>query len=254
MNWSQAALLWLAALVAGAVNSVAGGGSFFTFPSLVLLGIPPVTANATSSTALWPGAMAAAAGYRAELRSDLRLFVFLSLTSLVGSTAGALLLILAPQQVFEGALPWLMLVAAAVFTWGGRLTARFTGKTRLATPWLCALLLPVAIYGGYFGGGQGFMLLALLSAAGLSHVHTMNALKSVLAGIHNGVSVVVFVVAGAVSWVPAGIMMLGAIPGGYLGARMARKVAPARVRKLVVAVAWLLTAWFAWRAWAPLAR
>ncbi|MEW5847639.1 MAG: sulfite exporter TauE/SafE family protein [Myxococcota bacterium] len=251
MTTTELLLLGLTAVLGGAINSVAGGGSFFTFPALIFTGMPSVPANATSNTALWPGSVASAVAYRHELRSDRRLFLTLLTVSLVGSTAGAILLVTTPSRIFLKLVPALMLVASVVFTFGSawqrRLSSR--GAPRMSLTTLCAIQLVIAVYGGYFGGGQGFMMLALLTFAHVGDIHHMNAFKSVLAAVHNGVGVVVFVVVGAVVWQPALVMMLGAVAGGYAGARLARRLNPVRVKHFVVVVAWLMTAEFIRRSW-----
>lgn len=252
MDVAQVLLWWLSALLAGAINSVAGGGSFFTFPALIFTQIPSLQANATSNAALWPAAMSSAWGYRAELHGDRPRFLALAITSLLGSTAGAILLITTPGNIFAQFVPWLMLVASIVFTFGGRIQTMLAGGDGvkpMPLPLLCVLQFPVAIYGGYFGGGQGLMMIALLSVAHVGSIHRMNAFKNALAAIHNAVGVVVFALAGTIVWLPALIMVLGAVPGGLLGVRLARRVDPAKVRIFVVGVAWVMTGIFAARTW-----
>jgi hypothetical protein len=247
MTLAQAVLLGVAALLAGALNAVAGGGSFLTFPALIFAGVPPLVANATSTAAVWPAAVASAIGYREEVREERALALRLGLVSAVGGVLGAVGVIGTPQEVFVAVLPFLLLTATLVFTFGDLLRARVE---RLGAPplWVVAALqLVVATYGGYFGGGMGLMMLALFSLLGPRHIHAMNALKSVLGVAINATALATFVVAGKVDWPRALLMAAAATSGGYLGARLARRV-PARQAKLgVIALGWLITAVFFWR-------
>jgi hypothetical protein len=246
MALGDGALLVLAACGAGALNSIAGGGSFLSFPALVLTGVPPVLANATSTVALWPGSLASTLGYREELRAERERLVWLSAVSLGGGVAGALLLLLTPSKVFEGLVPFLLLAATLVFTFGDAVRARLpaASSSRGAVTALWAL---IAVYGGYFGGGMGLLMLAALTLLGMSELHRMNALKSGLGVLVNGVAVAVFAVAGAVQWAQAGLMIAGSMVGGYAGARLARRVDPKRVRPVVVFLGWTLTVAFFYR-------
>jgi uncharacterized membrane protein YfcA len=250
-GWSWV-LLWLAALLGGTINSVAGGGTFFTFPSLVMAGVPPVNATATSNTALFFGTSASALAYRRKLSERRSLVVTLAVVSLVGSAAGAILLVTLPAQTFTQAVPVLMLVSSLVFTLAGRVQAIAPlpyETTHVSLVVVGLLHLPIAMYGGYFGGGQGFMMLALFKAARVGDIHSINAFKSVLAAIHNGVSVLVFCLAGTVVWPVALFMTTGAAVGGYAGARAAQRLNPVHVRRLVLVVAWAATGWFSWQAY-----
>lgn len=241
-----------AAAVAGAMNSVAGGGTFLTFPALLVAGVPPIVANATSSVALWPGSLASAGGYREELRAERRLLPLFAAASAVGGLLGAVLLLLTPPPTFAALVPALLLGATLIFALGPHLTARL----RIGSPekasgrQLAAIALfqvGIAIYGGYFGAGIGILMLAALSLLGMKHIHRMNGLKVVLAAIINGVANATFVLAGIVDWGFALPMVVGAIVGGYGGARVARRIEPRYVRWFVIAVGLGLSAWFALR-------
>jgi uncharacterized membrane protein YfcA len=241
---AQALLLSVAALLAGAINAVAGGGSFLTFPALLFTGTAPLVANATSTAAVWPAAVASAIGYREELKGERALALKLGLVSALGGVLGALGVIGTPQETFLAVLPFLLLVATLVFTFGDWLRARVE---RLGTPplWVVALLqLVVAAYGGYFGGGMGLMMLALFSLLGPRHIHAMNALKSVLGVAINATALATFVLAGKVDWPRAALMAVAATAGGYLGARLARRVPPRPAKRGVIALGWVITAAF----------
>ena len=235
-------LLFVAAFVAGALNSVAGSGSFFSFPGLLFLNIDPKIANATNSVALWPGSMASVGAYRRELGTQKAAIKLLSAVSLAGGLAGALLLLLTPSDLFRTLLPYLMLGATLLFTFSPRINAFVRGlearRTTASDNRLRSIVLQgiISIYGGFFGGGIGILMLATLALMGLENIHEMNALKTVLATLINGIAVVTFAVAGAVAWPQAVIMAIGAILGGYLGAAIARQLNPRWVRTGVIVV------------------
>jgi len=231
------------------MNAVAGGGSFVGFPALLFTGIAPIEANATNTLALWVGAAVSGGAYRSRLKVSGRVLIPLLLTSLVGGLAGALLLIKTPAQTFLRVIPWLMLAATLLFTFGRLLTGRLAGgishkssNRALAGASLFELL--VALYGGYFGGGIGIMNLAMLTALGMTDIHEMNALKLVLGTVINGVATVTFIVMGAVVWPSAVVMIAGAAFGGYAMAHYAQKLPPRLVRAMVIVIGTLMTAYF----------
>jgi uncharacterized protein len=236
-----------AAFVAGAVNSVAGGGTLVSFPALIWLGLDPVTANATSTVAIWPGSVGGLWGYRREIRNaEPRLWVLIA-PSLAGGLAGAVLLRLTPSAIFDRMVPYLILAATLLFmaqeTVQRVLKTRHAGK-RHSTRWLLAaslFQLGVGVYGGYFGAGIGILMLAALSIIGLRDMHEMNALKVVFGGALNGVAALYFVWARMVYWPDVFIMGIGAIAGGWGGAGLARKLGHTAVRRIVVAVGLAMT-------------
>jgi uncharacterized membrane protein YfcA len=238
-------ILAVAAFIGGGLNAVAGGGSFVTFPSLIFAGVAPVLANATSSVAMWPGAVASAIAYRRELEGSRRSLAWLSAASLVGGAAGALLLLRTSNVTFSLILPYLLLVASLVFTFGPRLNALLRARELRMSPaggvWF---QLAVSIYGGYFGGGMGIVMLAAFSLMGMTQIHAMNALKTLLAALINFAAIVLFIAAGAVAWGPGIVMIVTGTMGGYIGARVARKLSPAWMRRFVLGVAWGMTAVF----------
>jgi uncharacterized membrane protein YfcA len=235
--------LFLAAALGGALNSVAGGGSFVAFPALLFVGVAPIPANATNSVALWPGSAASAIAYRRELRGVRRELVPLGAAALVGGLAGSLLLLRTPERSFVLLIPWLLLCATLLFSLGGALPSRMRGTQAPLSVAVVAQLF-ISIYGGYFGGGMGIMMLAVLSLLGMTDIHRMNALKTVLATLVNGIAAAAFVVAGAVHWAPGIVMIAGGIGGGYAGATLARRANAEYVRALVLVIAWGMTVYF----------
>ena len=245
--------LFAAALVGGALNAVAGGGSFIGVPALLSIGIAPVAANATTTLAMWPGSLSSAVAYRREIVRARHWLITLGVASLIGGLVGGWLLIRTPDQRFLRLLPWLMLAASVTFTIGGRVAARLVRRAKpgaeapgapRAPVWILLFQLAIAIYGGYFGGGMGIMMLAAFSIAGMADIHEMNGLKTLLAVAINGVALVEFIVTGAIAWAPGLIMVAGGIVGGYYGAFLARKIEGGVVRAIVIVIAWTMTAYF----------
>ena len=247
MSYLTLTPLFFAAALGGALNSVAGGGSFIAFPALLFAGVPPVVANATNTVALWPAGLASAFAYRHDLPGPRSTLIVLSCASFVGGIAGAVLLLKTSETTFVHLLPWLLLVATVLFTAGGS-AHRSPPRGEHASPRALAAVAVaqtlIALYGGYFGGGMGILMLATLSLIGMTNIHAMNALKTILGAIINGVAVIAFVVADAVAWRPGSVMIVGGILGGYAGASLARRIAPARVKRFVGIVAWAMTAYF----------
>ena len=253
MNAGQAGLIAGAGLLAGIINSVAGGGSFFTLPALVRCGVPTITANTTSTVALWPGTLASFGAYRRELAARRRLAVTLAVVSVFGGLVGAWILLHTPTPTFDRLLPWLTLFATVLFAFGKRLADRFRltlgeqddGRSLVKT---ALLQFVIAIYGGYYGAGAGIMMLAVLSLLGMSNIHAMNAFKTLLSVAFNGAAVVLFIVRGFVLWPEALVMMAGAVVGGYGGAWLARRLPAAFVRGFVIVTGVVTTVYFFWRA------
>lgn len=253
MTLLQGLLLFLVAILGGTLNSVAGGGSFFTFPTLIFTGIGSITANATSTVALWPGSAASIGAYRHELAEQQRGFLFILIgTSLIGGVLGALLLLYTPPATFVSLIPYLLLGATVLFAVSPYVTTRLRVRTIEKTTRVSATTLIViaitqfiiAIYGGYFGGGIGILMLASLAFMGMDDIHKMNAVKTVLATAINGAGVVTFIIARAVLWPQAILMIVGAILGGYGGAYYARKIEQKWVRLFVVITGVALTIYF----------
>jgi len=250
-------LLFFAAAIGGGLNAVAGGGSFLTLPALIFAGVSPVVANATSTLALWPASISSTFAYRGDIKTSTRWLVILGLTSVAGGLAGALLLVRTSDSSFLRLLPWLMLIAAATFTFGNKLrpkralassgdSHRFEhgGAWHPSMLGIVAIQLVIAAYGGYFGGGMGIMMLASFALAGMSNIHEMNGLKALLGVSINGLALLTFVLSGAIQWQYGLTMAAGGILGGYSTAAFARKLEPRYVRIFVIVVGWGMTVYF----------
>jgi hypothetical protein len=227
------------------LNAIAGGGSFLTFAAMVFVGIPSIMANATSAVALFPGSLVSAWAYRKDLPEveGIRRWLLIAV-SFAGSAVGAALLLLTPQRDFDAIVPWLLLVATLIFAFGPRITPFLRRFVRFGAVTLLAVQFVIAIYGGYFGGAMGILMLASFSLFGMSNFHSMNALKTLLAGLLNGLAVAIFIVAGKIAWGPGFAMMIAGIAGGWAGAWGARKMDPKRLRVVVIALAAAITAAF----------
>jgi uncharacterized protein len=241
-------ILLVAALVAGLVNSVAGGGQLLAFPAMVFSGVPSVVANASSTVALFPGMFAASLAYRGHFKHLEGIpFKKALIASIAGGFVGALLLLLTPQSTFDVVIPWLLLFASAVFIFGRPVSMMFK-KIRIGTPALLTLQFVLAIYGGYFGGGMGIVLLGVWTLLGHTDIHALNAYKTLLAGALNGAAVVLFISTGTVAWHGTLIMLVGSIFGGFAGAHTARRMNPAHVRHVISVISVAVTiAFFARR-------
>jgi uncharacterized protein len=242
---AEAALLFLAALVAGGINAVAGGGSVITYPALVWAGLDPIVANATNTVTLWPGSLAAMTSFRRELRAARPWMTILTAPSLLGGTAGAMLLIRTPSRVFAAIVPFLIFGATLLFAFQEPLTRWLDRRRRgAARPDATArpsagtvfFQLAIALYGGYFGAGIGIMMLAALGLAGLTDIHQMIGLRNYLAVLINAVAAVYFVTTGSVSWPHAAVMVTGQIAGGWTGGFLTRRVGRDAVRRFVILV------------------
>lgn len=242
MDFAHAAVAFLAAFLAGAINSVAGGGTLVSFPALIWLGLDSVAANATSTVAIWPGTVGSAWGYRRELSEAEPRFRWLVVPSLIGGLTGALLLRWTPPALFDRLVPFLILFATLLFMAQEpvqRLLKTADAGAHKSTKWLVGALLfqlAVGIYGGYFGAGIGILMLAALSILGMNDIHEMNSLKVVFGGTINGIAAAYFIWAGMVKWPYVLIMAVAAIIGGYGGAGAARKLGRTAVRRIVIAI------------------
>ena len=254
MHLHTAIFLFFAGALGGAINAVAGGGSFVAFPALLFTGVPAVPANATNTLALWVGTTASGGAYRMRLNIPSRVMIPLILTSVMGGLAGAILLIKTPAQTFLKVLPWLLLGATLLFAFGkyltGRISAGISHDSSVAAVTGASIFeLFVAVYGGYFGGGIGIMNLAMLAAMGMTDIHAMNKLKVLLGGVINGVAVATFVISRAIFWPQALVMTAGSVLGGVASAHYAQKLPQSWIRAFVILVGAAMTVYFFVRAY-----
>jgi uncharacterized protein len=251
MPIGHATILFFAALMAGGINAVAGGGSFVTFPSLLFVGIPPVNANATNAVAVWPGQAASIGAYRQQFRNLSRSTMMpLVTTGILGGILGGWTLLKTPQTTFMRLVPWLILIATIIFTLSGKVTRWVRqriasgGHHEFATGRAVAIQIFIAFYIGYFGAGAGILILAMLALLGMDEIHTMNALKALLTTVSNGVAMVLFIASHAVYWPETILMVVGSMLGGYFGAYFAQKTKPEHVRAIVIAIGFTLSIYF----------
>ncbi len=253
LHFGQAIFLLIAAGIAGVLNALAGGGSFVSFPALLFIRVPAVAANATNTVALWPGLAASTVAYLRRLNAPSRVLAPLLLTSVIGGWGGALLLLKTPQHTFLRLVPWLLLSGTLLFAFGNSIRS-LAGKTAviddlgeiswLAILWSSIVELLVAIYGGYFGAGIGFMSLAMLAMLGMRDIHAMGAIRTLLAVAINAAAVVTFVVAGAVLWPQCVVMIAGSLTGGWFGSHYAQRADPRKVRTVVIGVGIAMSVYF----------
>jgi uncharacterized membrane protein YfcA len=242
-----------AGAIAGAINSLAGGGTLVSFPALLWLGRDPIVANATNTLALCPGAIAAMVAFRSDFGAIRRWMILVVPPSLAGGLLGALLLLRTPEKLFAALVPWLILFATVLFAAQGPLIAGMrrlrpqaartpstAGPREDAWPWVVGFEFLVAIYGGYFGAGIGIMTLAALGLVGFTDIHHMVALRNFAALCINGIASVYFVAHGAVVWPDALVMIVGQIVGGYGGARIARRLGRTFMRRAVVVIGFVM--------------
>lgn len=256
-------ILFVAAILGGTLNSVAGGGSFIGFPALIYTNVLPIQANATNTIALWPGSVAAAWALKKELLSQNKvLLLVLGISSLIGGEAGANLLVHTSQTTFIHLIPYLLLLATLLFALSPLVNTRVRQRTArrekekrqqgeagtrlsgIRVAGIAMLQLLIATYGGYFGGGIGILMLASLGVMGMENIHEMNAVKNTLASCINGVAVITFILYGTIVWPYALLMIVGAIIGGFGGAYYARKINPRLVRGFVILVGCIMTVAF----------
>ena len=246
--------IWLsiAAFIAGAINAMAGGGSFLSFPAMLGVGVPPIQANATNTVALWPGQAVSIFGFRRDLAAHTHLLWPVILSGAIGGTIGALVLLHTGQTTFLRLVPWLLLIAATLFWVSGPLgqwvlQRRHSSQSDPSILPLSICLTAVCFYIGYFGAGAGFLIMAILGLFGVESINEINALKVIGTTLANGCAVITFIFRGAVVWRHCLVAMLMAAAGGFIGAKLARRMNPARLRTFVVALGFAMAAYFFWR-------
>lgn len=243
--------LLAAGFLGGVVNAIAGGGSFITFPALLFVGVPPISANATNTFASCSGYLSGAYAFRHDLRSQRGDVPRYLLIGLLGGGGGAWLLLHTPEALFREAIPWLLLFATLLFVFGNRINrafARLGGghrhAARIGRALLGLLLLAISVYGGFFNAGLGIVLLSYLALAGHGDINAMNGLKLLVSSAVSLVAVILFVVEGAIAWYSGSLVLLGTLAGGYVAAHHSRRLPQRRVRALVIAASIGVTAYF----------
>lgn len=243
-----------AALLGGLVNSVAGGGGFLVFPSLLKAGLLPIEANATGTVALWPGQFTSIAGYREELRQNLRLVVPVVVVAIIGGIAGALTLLRGSQGSFLRLVPYLFLLGSTSFAISGPVSRRVRrrmeyssshpGQQKVALVPLLLALLAICYYIGYFGAGAGLLTMTALAFCGVERIAEINSLKVVITTVANGVACITFMISGAVEWRFCWLMMIACGIGGYTGARNARRISDRVLRPIIIVLGITIAIYF----------
>lgn len=281
LSLAHTALLFVTAIWAGALNAIAGGGTFFTFPVLLLVGMPPIIANTTNKFALTFASISGVLGFWHEIKTIRHKLLFFTSIAILGSISGSLLLLITPDNRFEALVPWLMLSATLLFAFGNKLVryfakhhshrhcersaaiqhnkhqARTHGLPRrrrllaMTFPAISLSLIFIAlgqfaigVYGGFFAAGMGILMMALYEVAGMKNIHEMNALKSVVGLGINAISAITFLFAGALDWHVAIILIAGALIGGYSGATLSKKLKPSTLRSFIVLYGTAMTLYF----------
>ena len=252
-------MLFVAGILSGGLNALAGGGGFITFPALLYCGVQPILANTSGTIAVWPGLLASLFAYRKNLQGDKHPLVRYLVLAVIGSLAGAFLLFFTTNSFFMALLPYLLLFATVLFIFGRNITARISAyrgrggavSSPLPAPVAHASIFIIAVYGGYFGGGMGIITLALLTLLGMKDIHEMNALKSLLVVVINGACVAAFIIGGKVAWPECLVMTGGCAIGGYGAGRMVLKVDPAIIRRGIGVIAVGMTLYFFFKAYWP---
>jgi uncharacterized protein len=230
-------VLTVAGLAAGALNAVAGGGTFLSFPALVWLGVPPIMANATATLTALPGYLSSAWAFRRDVSAEGALSLkWMIALSVLGGFAGAVLLMVTPDDVFVGIVPWLLLLATILFAMGPRLVRLMAGSGGLGPMASILVIVAVSLYGGYFNGGLGIMLLAAFGLMGFTNLHGMNGLKSALSAILSTVSAATYAFAGLIAWDAALLLAVATAVGGYLGGRYSRRIRNTGALRIAIVV------------------
>jgi uncharacterized protein len=250
LHLNHAILLFCAAVAAGALDAVAGGGGFIAFPALIFTGMQPIAANATNTCALWPGTFASTGAYRTALRGRLHAVAPLVVSGIAGGIIGSFVLLHTPQRTFLRLVPWFLLCATLLFTFSKRITkflrlrAEIGRETSVGMVGGMLIQFVISIYIGYFGAGAGILMLAMLALLGETDIHAMNGLKTLLATIANGMALAMFIINRAVVWPQALLMVVGAALGGYAAAWYAQKFDPRITRGLVIVTGFAMAVWF----------
>lgn len=236
-------LIFGAAIVGGFLNSIAGGGMFVMFPALVFTGVPSIIANASCSLAVIPGILTSAWAYRADFSKGGQYFpfVWMLIVSTAGGLGGAVLLLITPQRTFDFVIPWLLLLATLLFTFGLRIAPALKRVVHIGPATVVIVQFFIAIYGGYFGGGIGIMMMATWTLFGITNILMMNANRTLLGAAANTVAVILFIGAHKIWWPQTAVMLVGTVIGGYAGAHWVRRTNPRILRVCIIVIAVSMT-------------
>ncbi len=244
-------LLFVAGLLGGALNSIAGGGTFITFPALVFAGVPPIAANATNTFSSCAGYISGAYAFRSEMVNHKKAGIWIAIASLIGGATGAYLLLNIDERDFNNIIPWLMLFATLMFIYGGRIGAILKGlsskNTQTKTAWMIflgGLFFAIAVYGGFFNAGLGIITLSYLVLAGFTNINLMNGLKLLVSTFVSLVAIVIFTSNNMIAWSEGIVVMLGTLVGGYYSAILSTRLSEATIRKVVICISIATTAYF----------
>lgn len=251
MEVTEAILLLAAGMICGALNAIVGGAAFVAFPALVFLGIPPINANATMTVALWPGTLASLWAQRKELFTQTRFLKLFIPLSVIGGGIGAIIVIHISNEHFSNIVPYILCVAAVLFTWKSQIMHRANNfpvhvNNGSTFYWFIIAIseLLIAIYIGFFGAGGGIMFMAFLGLIGMHNMHEANSVRNCSTACINCIATLIFIFSGKVVWAPMALMCVGAIVGGYMGAHYARCLPSEWIRNAVIVTAWAMTAYF----------
>ena len=243
--------LFCAGFFGGVLNSIAGGGSFITFPALLFVGVPPISANATNTFASCAGYLSGTYAFRDDLYAHKKELPRLILISLIGGVFGAWLLLHTPESLFREAIPWLLLLATFLFAFGGKLNSLFKQlashhqhASSLGHLLLFLVLFGVCVYGGFFNAGLGIIALSYLALAGYSNIHTMNGMKLLISSVVSLIAIALFIYDGVIVWYEGGVVLLGTLVGGYVAAHISKRLSPQYVRAFVILAGCGVTVYF----------
>ncbi|GIU53805.1 sulfite exporter TauE/SafE family protein [Shewanella sp. KT0246] len=244
-------LLLLAGFLGGVLNSLAGGGSFITFPALLFVGVPPIMANATNTFSSLAGYLSGAFAFRHELKAHKKELIIIIGASLLGGSLGAWLLLIAPEALFQEAIPWLLLFATVLFIFGSKINkwvSSLSGKHKYASQFgavlLFLVLLLVCTYGGFFNAGLGIIGLSYLALAGHSNINAMNGLKLVISSSVSLIAIILFIYNDAIAWFEGFVVLVGTLIGGYMSAHISKQISAKHMRTFVIAISCAITGYF----------
>lgn len=235
-------LLFFIGLIAGALNAAAGGGSFITFPALVYAGVPPVSANASSTVALFPASLASAWEFREHIRPFPKVSMLaMVILTLLGGATGAFLLLNTSSNGFNQIVPWLLLLGSVAFAFGKKAGEYLRSQFHIGSSIVLSGQFFLGIYGGYFGGAVGIMMMAVWSLFGLSDIKVINANKTLFVGVANLIAVILFIIAGKVAWAETLTLLSATVCGGYFGAKYTKRLNPQHLRTGIIIVNFIIT-------------